>query len=207
MICRITGRLVEVSEQSATLEVGPVCYEVLVPAFVLPELRGALHREVSLVIIQYIEGNPAVGSLAPRMVGFLRESERGFFHELLKVKNFGVRKALRAMAVPPHQLAAAIEQADERALSALPEIGKRTAATMIAQLRGQVSQFLKPDASGPAPLAELTAPQQVALDILVSWGDRRADAQRWISEAVLAEPGLSEADEIVKAAYRVKSRR
>ncbi|MFO0837910.1 MAG: Holliday junction branch migration protein RuvA [Phycisphaerae bacterium] len=206
MICQITGRLASLGEQSLILEVGPISYELFVPAYSIPMLRVALGGEIKLHTVQYIEGNPAVGSLAPRLVGFVSQPDRDFFHELLKVKNIGVRKALRAMAVPPHQLAASIEHGDERALSALPEIGKRTAATMIAQLRGQVTRFLTADAPSAPIAADLTPAQRVAADILVSWGDRRHDAQRWIAEAVKQDPSLVEPDEIVKAAYRAKMR-
>ena len=109
------------------------------------------------------------------------------------------------MSVPCHQIAAAIENGDERLLTSLPEIGKRTAAQIVTELRGKMTEFLAPS-TRPTPEAELTDAQLVAVDILVQWGDRRADAQRWVSEAVKAEPDLSGPDEIVRAAYRAKGR-
>jgi Holliday junction DNA helicase RuvA len=192
-----------VSGQSAAVEVGGLCYEVLVPASSLPDLQRLVGNDVTLFTIQYLDGNPAMGNLVPRLVGFLAETEREFYHELVKVKGVSTRKALRAMAVPAHQLAAAIENGDERFLASLPELGKRTAAQIIAQLRGQVQRFLAP-AAAPLPVGELTDAQRIALDILVQWGDRRADAQRWIAAAVEGNPKLTEPDEIVRSAYRVK---
>ena len=203
MICRITGRVVAVADQAVTVEVGGLCYEVLVPASSLPDLQRLTDNEVTLFTIQYLDGNPALGNLVPRLVGFLAESDREFYHELNKVKGVSTRKALRTMAVPAHQFAAAIENGDERFLGNLPEIGKRTAAQIIAQLRGKVQRFLAP-AAAPLPVGELTDAQRIALDILVQWGDRRADAQRWIAAAVEQNPKLNEPDGIVRAAYRIK---
>jgi Holliday junction resolvasome RuvABC DNA-binding subunit len=107
------------------------------------------------------------------------------------------------MSVPSSQIAQAIAQGDERFLAGLPEVGKRTAGQIVAQLGGKVERFLAPSAA-PLPAAALSGAERLALDILVRWGDRRADAQRWIALALEAEPGLREPDEIVRAAYRAK---
>ena len=203
MICRLTGRIVQVTELAAVVEAGAVCYEVLVPKSALPDLQRLLGNEVTLFTVQYLDGNPGVGNLVPRMLGFLSETERAFFSEFTKVKGIGMRRALRAMAVPAHQMALAIENGDERFLATLPEIGKRTATHVVAQLRGQVGGFVAPTAA-PTPIAELTQAQRVALEILVQWGDRRAEAQRWIAAAVETDKTLTEPEAIVRAAYRAK---
>jgi holliday junction DNA helicase RuvA len=204
VICRVTGRLAGVAEDVAVIDLGGICHEVLVPRSALADLSRLIGSDVTLFTLEYLDGNPAMGHLVPRWVGFLTETDRAFFNELLKVKGMGVRKALRAMSVPAHQIARAIENGDERALAGLPEIGKRTATHVVAQLRGKLERFLAP-AAGPLPVAEMTHAQMVALDILVHWGDRRPDAQRWIAAAVEAEPELKEPEAIVRAAYRIKN--
>jgi len=206
MICRLTGRIVAATDSAVAVEVGGVCHEVLAPACSLPDLQRLSGNEVTLFTLEYLEGNPTVGNLIPRMVGFLSETERAFFHEFIKVRGVSMRRALRAMAIPPHQLAAAIERGDDKTLASLPEIGKKTAAQMITDLRGKLQRFLTPEAA-PLPLQEMSGAQKVALEILVQWGDRRADAQRWIAAAVEAEPALTEPGAIVRAAYRKKSER
>lgn len=203
MICRLTGRVAGLNGEAAVIDVGAVSYQVLVPRSALADLERLSGNEVTLFTIQYLEGNPAMGHLVPRLIGFLSEAERDFFSELTKVKGVGLRRALRAMSIPAHQIAQAIERGDDRTLGTLPEFGPRTATQVIAQLRGKLQRFLRPAAT-PLPVAELTEPQRIALEILVHWGDRRADAQRWIAAAVAAQPGLSEPEDIVRAAYRVK---
>ena len=51
---------------------------------------------------------------------------------------------------------------------------------------------------------EMSDAQKVALEILVQWGDKRPDAQRWITAAVENEKMLTKPEDIVRAAYRVK---
>jgi Holliday junction DNA helicase RuvA len=203
MICRLTGRVLNVSNQTAVVELGGLCYEVLVPASSLVELQRLVGDEVTLFTIQYLEGNPAASNFVPRMIGFLSETDREFFNKFVKVKGVSLRKALRAMALPAHQLAAAIESGDERMLTSLPEIGKRTAAQIITDLHGKLERFLMPSAA-PLPVRELTDAQKIALDILVQWGDKRPDAQRWIAAAVEADPNLKTPEDIVRSAYRAK---
>lgn len=206
MICRLTGRVADVREESVVLDVGAVAYEVLVPTSAAGDLQRLLGSDVTLFTIQYFEGSPAGAHLVPRLIGFVAAADREFFNLFTKVKGISVRRGLRAMALPVHQLAAAIEHGDTRLLTTLPEIGKKTAAQIVAELRGQAAGFLEPSA-GPRPAAELTDAQRVAAEILVQWGDRRADAERWVAAAVQDEPALNEPDAIVRAAYRVKERR
>lgn len=203
MICRLTGRLIAVSDTSAVLDLGGVGYECLVPASAVGELRALSGNEVTLFTVQYLEGNPAGSHFTPRIIAFLSASDREFFNTFVKVKGISTRKALRAMALPVASLAAAIENADPAALAGLPEIGKKTATQIIHDLGGKMAGFLLAS-STPLPVSELTEPQRTALDILVQWGDKRADAQRWVSAAVDADPSLTHADEIVRAAYRMK---
>jgi Holliday junction DNA helicase RuvA len=115
-----------------------------------------------------------------------------------------VRKALRAMSAPVHQIAAAIQRADPHFLTSLPEIGKQTAAQIVVQLRGKLERFCRPS-EAPTPAAEMTEAQRVALEILVQWGDRRADAQRWIAAAVKSNPDLADPEDIVRAAYKARA--
>lgn len=204
MICRLTGRVVAVDEETVVLEQGGIGYEVQVPASAPGQLQQLRGQEVTLFTIQYFEGNPAGAHLFPRLIGFLTETERAFFGVFTKVRGVSIRRALRAMSLPVDQLAAAIERGDARLLTTLPEIGKKTAAQLVTELRGRLQAFLAP-AAGPLPALELTDAQRVALEILVQWGDRRADAQRWIAAAVQADPGLTEPDDIVRAAYRLKT--
>ncbi|MBN2446296.1 MAG: hypothetical protein JXO22_06210 [Phycisphaerae bacterium] len=203
MISQLTGRVVRVTEHTAIIEAGALAWEVLVPTTARHDLTRLIDNEVRMHTLLFIDGGLAGGALVPRLVGFLTETERDFFNLLTKVKGISTRKALRAMSIPCHEIAAAIERGDERLLTSLPEIGKRTAAQIVTELREQVAPFVAPGAV-PRPAAELTDAQQVALTIICQWGDRRADAQQWVTAAVEADSSLSDPEDIVRAAYRIK---
>lgn len=203
MISRVSGRLAELRGQSATLEVGDIAYELLVATATAAELAPLLGERVTFFTVQYLEGSLAGSNLLPRLIGFLRPADREFFHALTQVKGISMRRALRAMAVPVSQIATAIERGDERTLTSLPDIGKKTAAQVINDLRGKVAEWTHDGGAIPG-IVEMNEPQKLALEILVQWGDRRHDAQRWIAAAVQRDPALSDPQQIVRAAYKVK---
>ncbi len=205
MIAGLTGRLLKAEAGTALIELQGVTYEVHVPAGALEEIASLHGQEITLHTIQYIEGSPGIGNLMPRLIGFLTPQDREFFNELTRVRGLGMRKCLRAMAAPTAVIAAAIERGDERALTDLPEVGKKLAAQIVADLRGKLARFAIGRSEAPA-VRSLSEAELVALNVLVQWGDRRADAQRWIAEAVDSDPTLRAPEEIIRAAYSRRGR-
>ncbi|MCA9242873.1 MAG: Holliday junction branch migration protein RuvA [Phycisphaerales bacterium] len=210
MICRITGVLTDVSPATAVVETHGIAYEVFMPAVSLRSLPPRIGEELTLHTIQHIDGNPAYGGMSFRLLGFLSPDDRAFFEELTRVKGLGARKALRAIDQPPARIAVAIEAGDEKFLASLPEIGKRTAAQIVTDLRGEVTRFaIIADgvaATEAIPARKLTDAQNVAAQILVAWGDRPADAEALVRRVVSENAELDEPDAIVRVAYRMKQR-
>jgi hypothetical protein len=54
--------------------------------------------------------------------------------------------------------------------------------------------------------AEAEEARRLAVDVLVTWGDRRTDAKRSVAEAAALNPGMDDAGELVRAAYRMRRR-
>lgn len=208
MIVRITGVVAEMLDDAVVLDRDGVGYEILVCAYALAELAAIRGRDVTLHTIEYYEGSSAGGNLIPRMVGFLRPEERVFFNRFTKVKGMGVRKAIKALAQPIAQVAAAIESGDEAALGKLPGVGKRGASQIIAELRGKVTEFALAapvTETEVTPEEEWTAELRDAMEILVALGEKRQDAQRWLERARQSESSTKPTDEWVRLAYRVRS--
>lgn len=203
MIARITGRLEEVSTEAALLETGGIAYEVLLPACEVERLSRRVGQDVVLHTIHLIEGDPARGATVPRLIGFAAELDRDFFRLFTKVKGIGVRKALRALARPVADVAAAIENKDASALTALPEIGKRTAEQIIAELHGKLGEYAGPAvAETDEPLSEAATE---ALAVLVQLGEKRPDAAALVQRvAAVAEPDAT-AEQIIQHVYRLKA--
>jgi len=203
MIAKLTGRLEQVSAGSALVDVGNgLWYEVLIPAFDAERLTRRVGQDVVLHTIHYVEGNPAHGVQTPRLVGFQAETDRQFFRIFTTVKGIGVRKALRALVRPVAEVAAAIQAKDVQFLVALPEIGRRTAEQIVAELHGKVEEFAGPAAVAAA--AALPAAAVEALSVLVQLGERRADAAALIERVLAVEPQAGP-EALIQHVYRLKA--
>ena len=208
MISRITGCILRIGETSIELAVGDLCYELLTPAATIARLSDRAAESNTFFTLQQFEGNIAVGSLTPRLYGFLSPEDRDFCELLTRIRGISLRKALRIMSLPTGEIAAAIQRGDERFLTALPEVGKKTAAQMVGELREAAVRFAAaPQRRASAPIQTLTDVQQVAVQVLIGWGDKPADAQHWVGLAVEREPTLTEPEAIIAAAYRIRAGR
>src|SRR5829696_6605022 len=142
MIASLTGNLVHVDDDRIHLQVGPILYELLVPAADVLRLNDDVGLEMTFHTLMYLQGDANGGNLEPRLIGFLRREDKKFFEKFITVKGIGPKKALKALAVPVAEIAHAIESKDAKFLVALPEIGKRTAETIVAELSGKVKDFV-----------------------------------------------------------------
>lgn len=205
MIARVAGRLEAAAAGSVLLDAGAgVWYEVLVPACDAERLARRVGQDVALHTIHYIEGDPARGQMTPRLIGFSAEADRDFFRLFTTVKGIGVRKALRALVRPPAQVAAAIAAKDAKFLQALPEVGKRTAEQIIAELHGKIDDFVGELPSGEER-AELPEAAVEAVAVLVQLGERRTDALALVQRVLAVAPESDTPETIIQQAYRLKA--
>lgn len=209
MIVRITGIVLEAREDSCVLDRDGIGYEILLSGFTAGELLSAKGQEVTLLTLEYYEGSSAGGNLIPRMIGFLREEERAFFGQFIKVKGMGMRRVIKALDMPVGRIAAAIEAGDANTLAKLPGVGKRVAQQIIAELKGKVGEFAlgsTTEGEAAAPAVETwTTEMRDALQVLVALGERHADAQRWLERARQLHPKTAGCDEWIRIAYQVRS--
>lgn len=207
MIVRIEGEIVAVDGPCVLLRVGPMVYELHVPACDLQALGGRVGETVAFETFHYFESQGQGTTLLPRLLGFASRLDREFFELFTTVKGIGNRKALRAMALPTRTIAAAIASRDLDVLKSLPEVGRRTAETIVAELHEKMEPFL---AGGAAPVVAagpfgrgLLA--QDALAVLIRLGEPRHLAVQWIDRALTLEPEIEDAQRLVTAAFRVKT--
>ena len=140
----------------------------------------------------------------PKLVGFISSQDREFFNSFIRVKGLGIRRALRAFAAPAGAIASAIEQGDVQFLATLPEIGKRTAAQLVAGLKGKMQKFLGA-ADQHISAASLQEHQSLALEILLKLGEPRSEALELINQTQSRFPDIKDPGELIEAAYKFKA--
>ncbi len=223
MIARITGTL-ERLEGSACLivpEGAPgLAYEVMVPAFAAEAMESQRGGVVVLHTIEVYEGSSQGANLTPRLLGFATESDKRFFQLFITVKGLGARKALKAMAEPVGAIAGAIARRDTKWLQGLPEIGKRLAETIVAELHGKADKYIgveiSDSGSRPASSAEAKPVREAdalgeaglqAVEALVRLGENRAEAVRKVERVLEQRPETADAgaEAVLAAAFSLGS--
>jgi len=203
VITNISGTLTQLAEDRATLQVGPLAYEVLIPDFVRRQLQANMGQEISLHTIFYLDGNPTQGRLSPRLVGFLNQVEREFFELFCSVDGVGAKKALRAMVRPVKDVATLIENQDVKGLSGLPGVGPATGERIIAKLRRKMPKFalLVTAESTPAEEGQRDIIEQTYL-VLCNLGHSETDARRLLDSAVENGSDYQDVESLLQVVYQ-----
>lgn len=204
MIASIEGRIVKLDGGKALVQVGAIGYEIMLAGYCISELSGRIGTDIQLCTTQYYEGTPGGGNLIPRMIGFLSEAEKDFFASYTSVKGMGTKKALKSLSIPIPTIAAAIESGDDKMLLSLPGIGARMAQQIVAELKGKLGIFAAA-AQTPSRAEGSFKPFEVeALEILIAWGEKRAEAAELIAIARQKHPHIDSAEDLVPLIYRLK---
>lgn len=212
MIASLTGTLQHVDDDRIHLQVGPILYELLVPSSDINLLQAGVGEEMTFHTLLYLQGDANGGNLEPRLLGFLRRDDKKFFEKFITVKGIGPKKALKALALPVGEIAHAIEAKDARFLIELPEIGKRTAETIVAELSGKVKEFVtaipeRDAASAFAGIAGMrrTPVEEDAIMALIALGERRVDAEHLLDRVRQANPAARSTQALVGEMLRLRT--
>ncbi|MCG3196545.1 MAG: hypothetical protein HUU16_01660 [Candidatus Omnitrophica bacterium] len=204
MISQIEGTIRRLLENRVELDVGGLTYEVLLPSRAYQQLRHhEQEKPVRLYTFHYLEGG-MTGTPIPRLVGFISELDRDFFHLLRTVKNIGVKTALASMILPVSQYARAIEHEDIPTLKGLPEVGPATAKRIIAELKGKLVKFMLMPEEGPLAALPVAADYRAeAVEVLLQLGKRRAEAEDWVARAASQFPDIRESDRLLAEIFKL----
>ena len=182
MIERIQGRLESIEGSAARLKpmvggehVGLVL-EVLLSGYAAVRLQPAVGSDIELITLHYYESVNQGAMFLPRLAGFLDQRERQMFLLLTSCKGIGYRKALRAMELDPARLAGAIADRDVALLQSLPEIGKRTAESIVVALKDRVGPLLEAVAAAAGAAGSGAGAGGNSDGVSAAGGDGSADA-------------------------------
>ncbi len=196
MIGRLHGRVVgEEPDGSFVLDVGGVGYDIRAPAGMLGRLTAGADGRIQVFTHLHVREDIL------DLYGFASESERRVFRMLIDVPNVGPKTALGVLsALPPAELARAVESKDVARLTRIDGVGKKTAERLVLELKERLPKL------GPWATGSTAAPgggdEARLMGALTNMGYRPADAQRAI-RAVEDRFGKEPLSEILKEALRI----
>lgn len=208
MIQKICGKLDAVGEDSVTLELNGIFYEIMVPSGLTEPLRNQAREglSVTLYTYHYIESSGNASNLIPRLVGFTVPSDREFFQLFTTVSGIGVRKALRCLTIPVRDIARSIEERDTALLKKLPGIGPRMAEKIVAALSGKATRFALSRSDRP-----LSIPDKKKIDfedevyeVLTQLQYKPVEIDMMIKKALIANPDIKSTEQMVSAIFALR---
>ena len=168
MIGRISGTLAHKQPPQVLVDVGGVGYVIEVPMSTFFNLPPVEQRVVLLTHFVVRED-------AQILFGFLTDTERSAFRELVKISGVGPRTALSILSgLSVAELAAAVSRQDGARLVKVPGIGKKTAERLLLELKGKLGADLSLASAGPA-LSDAQGDIAQALQAL-GYSEREAQA-------------------------------
>jgi Holliday junction DNA helicase RuvA len=173
MIGRIRGTLIKKEPPTLLVDVGGVGYELEAPMTTFYELPAAgepvtLHTHL------------IVREDAHLLFGFVRESQRRLFRNLLKVNGVGPRVALAVLSgLSDEEFVHAVQRQDVQRLTLVPGVGKKTAERLVMEMRdklaGESTALLSSESS-----AGVSDPVSEAVTALIALGYKPNEASHMV---------------------------
>ena len=134
------------------------------------------------------------------LYGFFDRQEKEIFVLLIGVSGVGAATArMMLSSIKPEEINKAIAQGNVRLLESVKGIGKKTAERLVLELKDKMGkQPFNPSFSGPVG----NSLEQDALNALVALGISRLQAEQSIQKIILAEPSVSQLEDLIKKALK-----
>ena len=203
MIARISGKIIERGTNFIVIDVGGVCYEVLIPVAVMQNLDKGIcvDSTVNLITYHYFQIEPSRS--IPVLIGFLNEIEKEFFEAFITVSGIGPRAAVKALNKPISSIAQAIDEANIDFLKSLPGIGQQRAKEIVAKLQNKVGKFgLIQDAKFKQKEIESGDIQDEALAVLMQLEYKKSEALTMIKKALERSSDIQTTEELLNEVYK-----
>jgi len=184
MYAYFIGKITYLDNEQVILENNGIGYNIKMPTSDIMTL--SVDDEVKIYTYT------AVREDAFWLYGFLSQEELNFYKLLLSVNGVGPKAALGILSnATPSDIKVSILAQDEKTLSKMPGIGAKTAARIIADLKGKIKPddilaevtSVKSDSGSPA----INSIKKEALDIVCALGMSSSDAMRAINSLPIDE--------------------
>ena len=181
MIGRLTGVLIEKKPPLVLLDVQGVGYEVNVPMSTFYTLPG---NDEKVTLHTYL----VVREDAHLLYGFVTETERQAFRQLVKISGVGARTALAVLSgLSVTDLYQAVVDQDSKQIIKIPGIGKKTAERLLLELRDKLNS----DMISVNNQISSSKVNNDVLNALLSLGYNEREAS-WVTKQLSADVTVSE---------------
>lgn len=187
MISRLRGLLIEKQAPLLVIDIQGVGYEVFAPMSTFYNLPD-INTEVSLLTHLIVREDAHV------LYGFLTESERNLFRDLIRVSGVGPKLALSiisTMELP--MFVQCINENDTKRLIKIPGVGKKMAERLVVEMRDRLDELVSntetTSTTKPVSSKDIITPVEDAISALIALGYKPIDARRWVQ--AVAEEGLT----------------
>jgi len=144
MIAHIRGKLLHRHDNTITVDVHGIGYEVTVSANALHTISEA-GGEVSITTVTVVSDDTI------RLYGFAGLSEKSLFMRLRKIPGIGMKNAMNLIShLPMDRFLTAIENQDTAAFKRVPGIGGKTAGRIVSELKDD-AKSLRASLDVPSP--------------------------------------------------------
>ncbi len=206
MIAFVSGPVAALGPDTAVVEVGGVGMSVQCTPDTLSGLRVGQQTRLATSLV--------VREDSLTLYGFADDDERQTFELLQTASGVGPRLAQAMLAVhSPDALRGAVATADEKALTAVPGIGKKGAQKLLLELKdrlgeplGRVRPGSRAAARGPAPWGDQLHEALVGLGYGQKEAEEAVTAVTPQAEAVVADGGQPPVPQLLRAALQTLNR-
>ncbi|GHJ38866.1 Holliday junction branch migration protein RuvA [Streptomyces sp. TS71-3] len=200
MIAFVSGPVATLAPDTAVVEVGGLGIAVQCTPDTLSTLRVGAHAKLATSLV--------VREDSLTLYGFADDDERGTFELLQTASGVGPRLAQAMLAVhSPDALRRAVATGDEKALTAVPGIGKKGAQKLLLELKDRLGAPVGSVSRAAAPAATGWRDQVHAALIGLGYAGREADeAVVSITPQAEAAGATPEVGPLLKAALQTLNR-
>lgn len=192
MYAYLQGKFTEKTTAQVYIDVNGVGYEVNISlntwAYIQNLEQGKLYTHLQVKEDGHV------------LFGFFERAEKEIFLQLIGVSGIGAATArMMLSSLKPAEISAAIIQGNVKLLESIKGIGKKTAERLVLELKDKVAKV----SAGTVNQAKAgNSLEQDALNALTALGISRQQAETAVKKTTLAEPNLSNLEEIIKKALK-----
>jgi len=183
MIGKLKGKVDEIDEDSAIIDVGGVGYLVFCSGKTLSNL--AIGDAAMLIIETHVREDHI------HLLGFANKNERDWFRLLTTVQGVGVKMALAVLGIfDAASLANIIAAKDTKSLTRVSGVGAKLAERIVTELKNKIAKLPASELKITSGKSDSSLPpastNEDAISALVNLGFNRVDAYNAVSLATVS---------------------